>query len=64
MHGISARRVVESKREFRSAEHRMRGGAVVPVTIKTQAQIAALDILSRLIAQMLAASSALETSDE
>ena len=34
MHGISARRVVESKREFRSAEHRMRGGAVVPVTSK------------------------------
>ena len=32
--------------------------------IDPQAQIAALDILSRLIAQMLAASSALETSDE
>jgi hypothetical protein len=32
--------------------------------IDPQAQIAALDILSRLIAQMLAAVSALETSDE
>jgi hypothetical protein len=32
--------------------------------IDPQAQIAALDILSRLIAQMLAAGSALETSDE
>jgi hypothetical protein len=32
--------------------------------IDPQAQIAALDILSRLIAQMLAASLALETSDE
>jgi len=35
-----------------------------PAQIDPQAQIAALDILSRLIAQMLAASSALETSDE
>ena len=32
--------------------------------IDPQAQIAALDILSRLIAQMLAAGSALETSNE
>jgi len=32
--------------------------------IDPQAQIAALDILSRLIAQMLAAGSTLETSDE
>ena len=32
--------------------------------IDPQAQIAALEILARLIAQMLAASSALETSDE
>ena len=32
--------------------------------IDPQTQIAALDILSRLIAQMLAAISALETSDE
>jgi hypothetical protein len=32
--------------------------------IDPQAQIAVLDILSRLIAQMLAAGSALETSDE
>jgi hypothetical protein len=32
--------------------------------IDPQAQIAALDILSRLIAQMLAAGSAPETSDE
>jgi len=32
--------------------------------IDPQAQIAALDILSRLIAQMLAAGSASETSDE
>lgn len=32
--------------------------------IDPQVQIAALEILARLIAQMLAASSALETSDE
>jgi hypothetical protein len=32
--------------------------------IDPQAQIAVLDILARLIAQMLAAGSALETSDE
>jgi hypothetical protein len=32
--------------------------------IDPQAQIAALEILARLIAQMLTASSALETSDE
>ena len=35
---VSARRVVESKREFRSAEHRMRGGAVVPVTVDQKAR--------------------------
>src|SRR5208283_1651630 len=36
MHGISARRVVESKRKSRSNERRKRGGGVVPVSLREQ----------------------------